>query len=97
MKRLKENGRIYTDETYTADVDSGKISRAEFMNPLPGKQYGFGLAQWTSPGRKAGLYDLVKEKGVSIADEEAQIEWLLHELKTTYKSVLNVLKNGEIN
>lgn len=95
LKRLKENGKTYTDETYTADVDSGKISRAEFMNPLPKKQYGFGLAQWTSPGRKAGLYDLVKEKGVSIADEEAQIEWLLHELKTTYKSVLNVLKTAK--
>ena len=95
LKRLKENGKEYTDETYTADVDSGRISRAEFLNPLPGKQYGFGLAQWTSPGRKAGLYDLVKEKGVSIADENAQLEWLLKELKTTYSSVMSVLKTAK--
>ena len=63
-RRLKENGKIYTDETYTAAIDNGTISRAEFLNPLPGKQYGYGLAQWTSPGRKGGLYDLVKSKPV---------------------------------
>lgn len=62
LNRLKENGKTYTSATYTAAVDSGKISRAEFLNPLPGKQYGYGLVQWTSPGRKAGLYDLAKKK-----------------------------------
>ena len=84
LKRLAENGMKYTDESYTAAVDSGKISRASFLNPLPGKQYGYGLCQWTSPGRKAGLYDLVKKKGVSISDLDAQIEWLLQELMTSY-------------
>lgn len=76
LKRLKENGKIYNDETYTAAVDSGKISRAGFLNPLPGKQYGYGLCQWTSPGRKGGLYDLCKNRGVPIADGEAQLDWL---------------------
>lgn len=58
LKRLKENGKIYTDETYTAAVDCGKINRKQFLNPLPGRQYGYGMCQWTSPDRKAGLYDL---------------------------------------
>lgn len=90
-RRLKENGKIYTDETYTAAIDNGTISRAEFLNPLPGKQYGYGLAQWTSPGRKGGLYDLVKTRQVSIADLKTQLDWLLLELKGSYISVYNVL------
>lgn len=92
IKRLKENGKSYTDESYTAAVDSGKISCEEFLHPLPGKQYGYGLAQWTSPGRKAGLWNLAKQKGVSIADEDMQIEYLLKELQESYGSVLKVLK-----
>ena len=80
LRRLKENGKTYTDDSYTAAVDSGGISRAEFLNPLPGKQYGYGLAQWTSPGRKGGLYDMVKAWGVSISDMDAQLEFLLKEL-----------------
>lgn len=94
LKRLKENGQNWTDATYTAAVDSGKISRATFLNPLPGKQYGYGLCQWTSPGRKAGLYDLAKSNGKSIGDENIQIQWLLTELKSSYSSVLSVLKNA---
>lgn len=94
IKKLKENGKTYTDETYTEAVDSGKISRAEFVNPLPGKQYGYGLAQWTSPGRKGGLYDMVKAWGVSISDMEAQLEFLLKELNGNYSYVMAVLKNA---
>lgn len=92
-KRLKEAGKTYcTDETYTAAVDSGKISREEFLHPLPGKQYGYGLAQWTSVSRKAGLYDLVKSRGKSIGDLETQLEFLAKEFFTSYKVVLNGLK-----
>lgn len=92
-KRLKEAGKTYcTDETYTAAVDSGKISREEFLHPLPGKQYGYGLAQWTSVSRKAGLYDLVKSRGESIGDLETQLVFLAKELSASYKVVLNALK-----
>lgn len=90
-KRLKENGKIYTDETYTAAVNSGKISKAEFLNPLPNKVYGYGLSQWTSPSRKSALYDRTIAVGKSIADEEAQLEFTIYELKNNYKSVWNVL------
>lgn len=94
-RRLKDAGKSYcTDESYTAAVDGGKISREEFLHPLPGKQYGYGLAQWTSAGRKAGLYDYVKSKGVSIGDLEAQLEYLFKELSASYKTVLNALKTA---
>lgn len=95
LQRLKENGKEYTHESYTAAIDGGKISAEEFLHPLPGKQYGYGLAQWTSPGRKSGLWSLAKRKGVSIADEDMQIEYLLWELENSYSHVLNVLKSTQ--
>lgn len=91
LKRLKEQGKVYTNATYTAFVDDGTITKAQFLNPLPGKQYGYGLAQWTSPGRKAKLYDLAKTKRVSIGDLSTQLEFLVTELKSSYKSVWNVV------
>lgn len=94
LRRLKENGKIYTDKTYTAAIDNGQISRAEFLNPLPNKQYGFGLAQWTSPGRKSGLYDLAKKRNVSIADEQMQLDYLIKELTESYKTTMTVLKSA---
>ena len=95
-KRLRENNKKYcTDDSYTAAVDNGKIGRAEFLNPLPNKCYGYGLAQWTSTGRKAGLYDLAKQRGVSISDEEMQLDYLISELKSVFPSVLSSLKNAK--
>lgn len=91
LKRLKEHGKSYTDDSYTSAIDEGKISRSEFLNPLPGKQYGYGLAQWTSPGRKAGLYDLCKKRNVSISNPQAQLDHLITELITSYPTVYKVL------
>lgn len=91
VKRYKEKGKTYTDATYTQAVDSGKISRAEFLCPM-GKNYGYGLVQWTTSDRKAGLYDRAKKKGVSIADEDLQIEYVLWELKNRFPKVLQKLK-----
>lgn len=92
IQRLKEHGKTYTNESYTSAVDTGKISRAEFLNPLPNKQYGYGLVQWTTPARKAGLYDRTVAVGKSIADQTAQLEYSLYELQTKYPSVLSTLK-----
>ena len=92
LKRLKEHGKVYTDETYTAAVDSGKISKAEFLNPLPGKQYGFSLSQWTTPKRKSGLYEATVEKGKSIADEDAVLQYVIDELKASFPKTFDILK-----
>lgn len=94
LKRLKEVGRFYTDATYTAFVDDGTISLEEFLHPLPGKQYGYGLAQWTSPGRKAGLYTLAKANKTSIGDVKTQLQWLITELKQSYPNVWAALSTG---
>ena len=88
-------GYKYTDDTYTEAVDSGKITRELFLHPLgDSRQYGYGFCQWTSAGRKAGLYDLVKSRGVSIGDAKIQTEYMLSELQKSYRSVWNVLKTA---
>lgn len=94
IKRLKENGKVYTDKTYTAAVDSGTISKAEFLNPLPEKKYGYGLVQWTTTERKSGLYSFTVGKGKSIADEDAQLDYVLYEMNNTFPKTFNVLKTA---
>ena len=96
----KNNGRDYgfcvhteirgfgSDESYTAGVDSGAYARDLFVND----RAGYGLIQWTSSGRKAGLYDLAKEKNQSISSLSVQLEYLLQELQydsyaLTYKYI----------
>lgn len=66
---------------YTEKVDSGAISREDFIHNGPGGG-GYGLGQWTYPSRKAGLYDFAKSEGVSIADEDMQIKWALKEISS---------------
>lgn len=92
LNRYKELGITYTDASYTAAVDSGKIPLSEFLHPIkPTYQYGYGLCQWTSPSRKQGLYDLCKSKGKSIGNLDCQLAFLIDELKTSYKSVWQTL------
>lgn len=72
---------------YTADVDSGRISKQQFQND----QKGYGLAQWTYWSRKAALYDFWKYRGGSIGDETMQVEFTLLELRSDYSGLMNYL------
>lgn len=86
----------YSDfsQTYTAQVDNGTISRNDFVDNGPNGG-GYGLAQWTYPPRKAGLYDLWKSGGYSsIGSVDLAVDYLYYELSTSYTDVLNVLKNA---
>lgn len=95
LTRLKERGKIYTDESYTAAIDSGKITKAEFLNPLPNKQYGYGISQFTTPARKSGLYSFTIEKDKSIADEDAQLDYVLYELEKLFPQTFRILKTAK--
>ena len=77
----------FTDDTYTTAVDSGAYQR--FCND----KAGYGLAQWTSDGRKKALYEYRKNR--SIGDLDMQLDFLWKELSTSYKGVLNGLKLAE--
>ena len=67
-----------TDESYTAQVDSGAY--ANFATD----GVGYGLAQWTSSGRKQNLLNYMKSCGKSISDLDGQLDFLIRELQTSY-------------
>ena len=67
-----------SDEEYTARVDDGRISRDQFARD----SVGYGHAQWTYYTRKYNLYDYLKARGLSIADENGQIDFLIQEMQT---------------
>ena len=77
----------YTDQTYTLNVDNGTYTK--FATDL----YGYGLAQWTSQGRKLGLYNSKGNK--SIGDLTMQLDYLWKELNTSYKIVLKTIKSAK--
>lgn len=76
-----------SDEDYTYNADKGMMSKAQFQ----GDGYGYGLYQLTYWSRKAGFWDLAKSRGVSIADEKAQCDYCLMELKQQYSSLYQYL------
>lgn len=77
--------------TYTDRIDSGEMTRAEFISD--GK--GYGIAQWTYSTRKAGLYDYWKNSSyTSIGDVRLQVEYLLYELQNSYGSVYSTLQTA---
>ena len=78
----------YSDESYTAAVDSGKY--ANFAKDAAG----YGLAQWTYHTRKAALLKFAQDTGRSIGDLELQLDFLWKELSEGYTGVLKVLQTA---
>ena len=78
----------FTDDTYTAAVDSG--SYTGFVRDCAG----YGLAQWTHRARKKGLLEFAQAAGKSVGDAGMQLKFALYELKGNYKDVFNALKTA---
>ena len=75
-----------SDSAYTTAVDNG--SYKNFIKDSAG----YGLAQWTFWTRKQNLLNFAKEKNKSIGDLNMQLEFLMKELNTNYKGIVQVLK-----
>lgn len=78
------------DSEYTAAVDSGRYTLQQFMYDSAG----YGICQWTSPGRKKYLYEYIKKRGASIGDLYAQLEFLHMELRNNYNAHYKTLINS---
>lgn len=87
LQNSYEKSLGYTDDTYTAAVDSGKY--AGFVRDGAG----YGLAQWTYWSRKEALLAYVKAAGASVGDLETQLGFLRKELAESYPAVLAALKS----
>ena len=73
----------WTDEEFTRLVDTGGISRNDFMTASWGDwgdAWGYGLMQWTTHDRKGRLYDNAKSRNVSIADLATQLDLAMDEM-----------------
>lgn len=78
----------YTDETYTASVDTGRYKN--FVHDSAG----YGLAQWTYWSRKSKLLIFARARDVSIGDLDMQLDFLIEEIKG-YSSVWSALLNAK--
>lgn len=78
-----------TDAEYTAAVDNGAYTN------FARDSIGYGLAQWTYSTRKLNLLEYAKSKAASIGDLTMQLDFLVKEIKTDFKSVWKVLCNAE--
>ena len=78
-----QDGYGYTDEDYTAKVDAGQL---EFRDGI-----GYGLCQWTYSTRKRNLLDFARSRGVSIGNEDMQVDFCIKELQTEYASLWRYL------
>ena len=77
----------FTDESYTAAVDSG--SYAGFVHDGAG----YGLAQWTYSSRKAALLAYAKARGRPVGDLDTQVDYLLFELWSLFQPVWDKLRS----
>lgn len=93
LQNSYETSLGFTDETYTAAVDAGTYTKTQFCND----KAGYGLAQWTSAGRKENLYNFWKANDYdSIGNLTMQLNFLWSELvnygdlMTTLTSTSNI-------
>ena len=68
---------------YASRIDNGRVSDEEWCRD--GK--GWGLAQWTFYTRKAALLQFCRRRSISVANEEAQVDFAVSELQSGYRSV----------
>lgn len=84
-------GKVKDEAQYIADVDSGKISREEFVFC----KFGNGLFQVTKDGKKGRFYDNAKAHGYSIGSMDANLSWFDAELPLTgYANVRKSIKEN---
>lgn len=77
----------YTDESYTAAVDSGAYTN------FAKDSAGYGLAQWTYSTRKEALLGYARSAGKSIGDLGMQLDFMWTEMQG-YKAMMTVLNSA---
>ena len=86
LQDIYEKKLNFTNETYTKAVDNNTYNN--FVNDSAG----YGLAQWTYWSRKKNLLNYAKQHKKSIGDLQLQLDFLMIELSSNYKKLLNILK-----
>lgn len=77
-----------TNSQYTEKVDNGSYTNFIYDTA------GYGLVQWTYWSLKKELFNYAKSHNKSIGDLDMQLEFLCHQLSTSYPSVWNTCKKA---
>lgn len=87
LESCRVQGDFQTDrlksKDYASRIDNGRVSDEEWCRD--GK--GWGLAQWTFWSRKQDLLTFCRRNSISVANEEAQVDFAVNELRTQYKAL----------
>lgn len=75
LQQSFERNLGYTDDSYTAAVDTGSYSNFVYDSA------GYGLAQWTYWSRKSKLLIFARTRDASIGDLDMQLAFLLEEIR----------------
>lgn len=75
------------DDVYTAAADRGMI---DFVHD----SVGYGLCQWTYWSRKQDLLSFAAASGVSVGDEDMQVQFCVKELREDFPGVWAVLTSS---
>ena len=75
----------FVDELYTMAVDVGNYKN------FAKDSAGYGLAQWTYGPRKKNLLEFANSRNASIGDENMQVDFAIHELRTEYSGLFRYL------
>jgi hypothetical protein len=93
MRARDFDGRV---RNFTAEQVMNRNSQRRQGPRLPG----IGLAQWTTPGRRMGLfrhsYRGRQLRAAVLFDMDAQIDYLVTELRSSYRSVYNFLMRPNV-
>lgn len=84
------------DLEYTANVDSGKISKNDFVYNGPNGG-GYGLAQWTWKPTKKLLYEYMKKEKTSIGDLQMQLNFFIIEVNKSGNWASESMKKTWLN
>lgn len=79
----------FVDELYTTAVDNGSYKN------FATDEAGYGLAQWTYGPRKRNLLEFANNRNASIGDENMQVDFAIHELRTEYSGLWSFLCSTE--
>ena len=82
--------RKLSGSEYAKQVMSGKIAPYDFAHD----GVAFGLVQWCYYSRKEGLFKFIREKKLDISSYEAQVKYILVEIKK-YKTVWRTLQEAK--
>lgn len=77
----------WASRDYANKVDNGLISEEIFARDAKG----WGLAQWTYSTRKRALLTFCRRHSISIANETAQVDFAIAEMKTEYSDLWSFL------